>query len=258
LILLILVLLAVFAPLIAPYDPLKTSLLQTRKPPSLEHIFGTDELGRDLFSRILFGAQVTLLVGFSAVLLGSLFGAAIGALSAYAGHSVDFVVQRLADMLMAFPPLVLALAALSVLGPTQINATLVIGAVLAPGTNRVIRAATLVVKEKPYIDSARVIGASNGRILWRYVLPNILAPIIVIASVQLGNAIIVQASLAFLGLGPPPPTPSWGGMLSGAGRTYIEQAPWLAIFPGAAICLVVFAFNLLGDAVRDLLDPRLS
>ena len=253
---------AALAPLIAPYDPYRFNLnergLPIRlHPPDAKFLFGTDTHGRDMLSRIIYGARVSLIVGFLSVAIGTLAGTLIGLVSGYWEGSIDQALQRLVDTLMAFPGIVLALAVLSVLGQSLLNIILVIGLVIAPGASRVVRGTVLSVKHNTYVDAARAAGASSWRIILWHILPNVFAPILIIASVWLGNAIVIEAALSFLGLGTPPPTPTWGGMLSGEGRRSLETAPYLAIFPGLAISIVVLAFNMFGDAVRDLLDPRL-
>lgn len=255
-ILLVVVFMAVFADLIAPYgqnDQLGRALLF----PSSAHWMGTDELGRDLLTRIIFGARISLEVGLIVVFLGTLNGSFWGVLSGYFGGWVDHLVQRVMDALMAIPLLVLALAIVATLGPSITNVILALAVASTPRSNRVVRGTVVSVKQNQYIDAARAVGCSDRRILFLHILPNAIAPIIVIASVTLGGVIIAEASLSFLGLGTPPPTPSWGGMLSQSGRSNLENAPWLAVFPGIAISLTVLAFNLFGDALRDILDPRL-
>jgi peptide/nickel transport system permease protein len=253
---------AILAPVLAPYDPYTLNLnergLPVRmQPPSAEFFFGTDPLGRDVFSRIIYGSRVSLMVGFAAVALGTFFGTLIGLTSGFWEGKVDQTLQRAVDTCMAVPGIVLALAVVSVLGQSLTNIILVIALVIAPGTSRVVRGTVLSVKQNTYIDAAYAAGASSWRLVLRHILPNVFAPILIIASVWLGNAIVIEAALSFLGLGTPPPTPTWGGMLSGEGRRNLETAPYLAIFPGLAISIVVLAFNMLGDALRDLLDPRL-
>ena len=262
LILCALVVVAICAPLIAPYNPYKFNLNERglpirMQPPSATFLFGTDPLGRDVLSRIVYGSRVSLIVGFASVTLGTLFGTLIGLASGYWEGRIDQTLQRAVDTTMAIPGIVLALAVVSVLGQSLTNIILVISLVIAPGASRVVRGTVFSVKQNAYIDAAYAAGASPWRIVGRHILPNVLAPILVIASVWLGNAIVIEAALSFLGLGTPPPTPTWGGMLSGEGRRNLETAPFLAIFPGLAISIVVLAFNMLGDALRDLLDPRL-
>ena len=259
---LLLILSAVLAPLIAPFDPYDFNLTDQGLPlrqqaPNGEFLFGTDALGRDVLSRIIYGARVSLMVGFLSVALGTTVGTAIGLASGFWGGKVDQVLQRIVDTFMAFPGIVLALAVIAVLGQSLMNIILVIAIVIAPGTSRVIRGAVLAVKENVYVEAARSIGASDLRISIRHVLPNVFAPVIIIATAWVGNAIVIEAALSFLGMGTPPPTPTWGGMLAGEGQRSLENAPWLAIFPGLAISIVVLSFNMLGDALRDVLDPRL-
>jgi ABC-type dipeptide/oligopeptide/nickel transport system permease subunit len=225
--------------------------------PNTEFLFGTDPLGRDVLSRIIHGARISLLVGFLSVALGIAVGTGIGLASGYWEGKVDQVLQRIVDTLMAFPGIVLALAVMAVLGQSLTNIILVIGLVIAPGSSRVVRGTVLSIKHNVYIDASRSVGASDLRIILRHILPNVFAPIIILASVWIGNAIVIEAALSFLGLGTPPPTPSWGGMLAGEGQRNLENAPWLAVFPGVAISITVLAFNMLGDALRDVLDPRL-
>ena len=253
---------ALFAPVLAPRDPHAFNLDERGLPvrmqaPSATFLLGTDPLGRDVLSRIVYGARVSLIVGFASVMIGTLLGTALGLVSGYWEGRLDQVIQRGVDTAMAIPGIVLALAVMSVLGQSLTNIILVIGLVIAPGASRVVRGTVLAVKQQTFIDAAHASGASPGRIVLRHVLPNVFAPVLVIGTVWLGNAIVIEAALSFLGLGTPPPTPTWGGMLSGEGRRNLETAPYLAIFPGLAISIVVLAFNMLGDALRDLLDPRL-
>jgi ABC-type dipeptide/oligopeptide/nickel transport system permease subunit len=257
-----LVVVAILAPVLAPYDPYQFNLSERglpvrMQPPNAKFLFGTDPLGRDVLSRIVYGSRVSLIVGFASVAIGTLLGTLLGLVSGYWEGRVDQVLQRAVDTIMAIPGIVLALAVVSVLGQSLSNIILVIGLVIAPGASRVVRGTVLSVKQTTFIDAAYAAGASPWRIVVRHILPNVFAPILVIASVWLGNAIVIEAALSFLGLGTPPPTPTWGGMLSGEGRRNLETAPYLAIFPGLAISIVVLAFNMLGDALRDLLDPRL-
>jgi peptide/nickel transport system permease protein len=252
----VLVLMAVFAGAIAPYGPYELSL-DTLASPGAYHLMGTDEIGRDMFSRVLYGARVSLYVGLIAVTLGTLGGSLLGMISGYFGGWVDSVLQRLVDIVMAFPGLVLALVVISVLGTGTTKSMVAIAVVLIPGAARVVRGVVLSLKERPFVEAARALGGTHLHILRRHVMVNTVAPVIILISITLGNAILIEASLSFLGLGTPLPKPSWGAMLAGTGRRYMEQAPWLALFPGLAISLTVLAFNLLGDAVRDLLDPRL-
>lgn len=248
---------AALAPWIAthPYD--HTNVRQRLKPPGPQFYLGTDNLGRDIFSRIVYGARVSVTVGFGAVTLSILLATTIGVMSGYFGGTLDVLVQRVVDAWMAFPLVVFLLSAMAVLSPGLVNIILVLGIIPAANSSRVIRSSTLAAKENQYIEAARAVGASHQRILVRHILPNVLAPIIIIATIGLGFTILAEATLSFLGMGVPPPYPSWGEMLSGSGRSYMQKAPWMAIWPGVAISLAVFGFNMLGDALRDLLDPRL-
>ncbi len=248
---------AIFAPFISPYDPVALHYTDRLVAPNLTYFWGTDHLGRDVMSRVIFGTRVSLYVGILAVTLGQTGGGIIGILSGYFGGKLDVAVQRVMDALMAFPTLILGLMLVAALGPSVENIILAIAIVQTPLTARVARAATIAVRGLAFVDAARAIGADDWRIVFRHVLPQTLAPFIVIASIELPHAILVEASLSFLGLGIPPPAPSWGSMLAGEGGQFVTQAPWLAIFPGVAISLTVFAFNMLGDGLRDVLDPRL-
>jgi len=257
-----LVVVAVLAPVLAPRDPNLFNLNERGLPirmqaPSTAFPLGTDPLGRDVLSRIIYGARVSLVVGLASVIIGTLLGTVLGLVSGYWEGTLDHVIQRGVDTTMAIPGIVLALAVMSVLGQSLTNIILVIALVIAPGASRVVRGTVLAVKQHTFVDAPQALGASPGRIVARHILPNVFAPILVIATVWLGNAIVIEAALSFLGLGTPPPTPTWGAMLSGEGRRNLETAPYLAIFPGVAISIVVLAFNMLGDALRDLLDPRL-
>lgn len=249
--------LAVAAPVVAPFDPLEAHFADRFKGPSPAYLLGTDNFGRDLLSRIIWGARVSLVVGFGAVALGHTCGALVGLVSGYLGGTVDILFQRLVDAMMAFPRLIMALVIVAVIGPSLVNVILAIAIVDLPRTARILRASGLAVKQTQYVEAAVAVGASPVRIILLHVMPNCLAPYLIIATAGLGQAIVVEASLSFLGLGIPPPFPSWGGMLSGIGREYLQQAPWIAIFPGVAISLTVYGFNLLGDAIRDVWDPRL-
>jgi len=255
-IMLLFVLAALFAGLITVYDPLATDAALRLAPPSAAHWMGADNFGRDVYSRIAFGARVSLAVGIGATAMGCLFGVALGLVSGYLGGWVDLLVQRLIDILQALPLLVLALVMAAALGPSLQNTIVAIAIPLIPYVARVIRANTLALRELPFVEAARATGMSDLRIALRHVLPNTLAPLIVLATAQLGSAILIEASLSFLGLGIPEPYPSWGRMLSESAAEYVRTAPWLVVFPGLAISLIVFGTNLLGDAVRDLLDPR--
>ncbi len=250
-------LVAIFADVLAPYEFNDTALLRALQRPGATHWFGTDELGRDVYSRVIHGARVSMLVGLAATALSIGLGGLIGIVSGYFGRRVDLVLQRLVDAWMAFPGLVMAIVILALLGPGLWSVILALGVSQAFSQSRTIRSATLVVREQPYIEASLAVGASHWRVLGRHVLPNVVAPIIIVASTFLGFVILVEAAVSFLGYGVPPPRPSWGGMLSATGRVYMIRAPWLSIFPGLALSLAVFGFNVLGDALRDLLDPRL-
>ena len=253
----LLVLTAVFAPLLAPYDPEKIIRGARLVRPDGRFLLGTDELGRDVLSRMIYGARISLEVGLVSVAVSTTLGSIFGVVSGYFGGATDLVIQRFMDMVMAFPALVLALAIISVLGPDIVNVMLAIALVATPATSRVVRGATMSVRENAFVEAAMAAGCSHPRIILRHILPNVMAPIIVVATVSIGTAILTEAALSFLGLGTPPPAPSWGNMINGSSRTYLMLAPWIAIFPGVAITVAVLAFNLLGDALRDVLDPRL-
>jgi peptide/nickel transport system permease protein len=257
LIVLALIIVATLAPWIAPYDPYKLNAAELLVAPNWSHWMGTDEFGRDILSRIIWGARTSLTVGLLAVGLGTTTGAALGLVSGYLGGRADYIIQRCMDVLMAFPGLILALAMVAALGPSITNVVLALSITILPGPSRVLRASAIGLRELPFIDAARNLGYSNTRIVFRHILPNCVAPYIIIATSALGGAILSEAGLSFLGLGTPPPSPSWGSMLSGAAQRSMYEAPWLAIFPGLAITIVLFGFNFLGDALRDLLDPRL-
>jgi peptide/nickel transport system permease protein len=256
-IILLIVFTAIFADVLAPYDPLFTHPEIRLAPPSWQHPFGTDDIGRDVFSRIIYGARISLWVGLLAVGIGTLAGTIIGLICGYWEGRLDLILQRFMDALMAIPGLILALAIVSVLKPNTTNAMLAIAVVIIPGNSRIVRGAVLSAKQNPYVESARALGCGHLRIITSHILPNVTAPILIIASIWLGNAIFIEASLSFLGLGTQPPNPSWGLMLSSTGRAFMEQAPWLAIFPGLAISLAVLGFNLFGDTLRDIWDPKL-
>jgi len=256
-VILALILVAILADLLAPYDPIKTSPKSRLVPPSRQYLMGGDHLGRDIFSNIIHGARLSLFVGIVSVMVGTMTGSLIGTASGYLGGKVDFGAQRFIDTLMAFPTLVLAIAIVSFLGSNVINVLFAIGITIIPTTSRVVRGSVLSVKENQYVEAARAIGCGPLRIMGMHVLPNVMAPIIILASIALGGAILAEASLSFLGLGVPPPAASWGRMLGGESIRFMAEAPWILVFPGLAITIVVLAFNLLGDTVRDVLDPRL-
>jgi peptide/nickel transport system permease protein len=249
--------LALLAGRVAPYGYDEVDVFSRLKPPSEAHWLGTDNLGRDLLSRVIYGARVSMAVGFGGVALGLLLGTAVGLVSGYFGGRLDLVLQRVVDAFMCFPLLLVALTIMALLGPGLGNVILTLGLVLGVRDSRVIRSAVLSVKAHLYLEAARALGAAHAAMIGRHVLPNILAPIIILGTVNLGAIILTEAALSFLGFGVPPPRPSWGGMLSGAGLVHMLRAPWLALWPGVALSLAVFGANMLGDALRDLLDPRL-
>jgi peptide/nickel transport system permease protein len=252
----IFVLTAIFANVIAPMDPTATDAKSSLALPGDRFWLGADFMGRDMFSRIVFGARISLAVGAGATLIGGLLGVTIGLMSGYLGGPFDLLMQRLMDIMQSLPLLVMALVMAAALGPSLENTIIAIAIPLVPSYGRVVRASTLSLREQPFVEAARAVGMGELRIAVRHVLPNTLAPLIVLATAQLGSAILVEASLSFLGLGIPEPYPSWGRMLSESAAEYVRTAPWLVIFPGVAISMTVFGTNLLGDALRDILDPR--
>jgi peptide/nickel transport system permease protein len=249
------ILLAVFAAFIAPQDPIATSWGAIRKPPSAEHWFGTDEIGRDVLSRVIWGTQASLLAGVMSVSISLLLGVPIGLAAGFIGGGVDALISRITDAFLACPFLILAIALAAFLGPSLSNAMIAIGVSATPIFVRLTRAQVLNIKVEDYIEAARAVGNPPWRIALRHVLPNIVAPLIVQATLAIAGAVIAEASLSFLGLGQQPPAPSWGSMLNTA-KNYVDNAPWMAIWPGLSIFLLVLAFNLLGDGLRDALDPR--
>ncbi|MBV9172076.1 MAG: ABC transporter permease [Chloroflexi bacterium] len=253
----LLIVCAVAAPLLAPYDPNEQDYAAITDAPSAAHVLGTDDLGRDVLSRIIYGSRVSLEVGLIAVGIAILVGVTLGLISGYAGGALDDVVMRLVDAIQAFPGLILALAITAALGPNIANAMLAIGFVATPGIARLTRGQTLSVREREFVLAARVCGASPAGIVGKHIWPNVTAPIIVQATLLMGTAIVTEASLSFLGVGVQPPTPSWGAMLR-TGSQYLEVAPWIAIAPGVAIFVTVLAFNFVGDGLRRALDPRLA
>jgi peptide/nickel transport system permease protein len=246
---------AIFADWIAPYA--YDQAVARMKPPSQQFWLGTDNLGRDIWSRVVFGARISVTVGFATVALATFLATLVGVSSAYLGGAYDITVQRLVDAWQSFPGLVIILSLMAVLGPGLLNLILALSVLGAAGASRVIRGATLSVMQHPYVEAARAMGAGHVRIVVRYLLPNVMATIIVLATIGLGTVILVESALSFLGFGVPPPYPSWGGMVAGSGRSFMYHAPWMVLCPGAAISLAVFGFNMLGDALRDVLDPRL-
>ena len=256
-IILLMALTALFADALAPYNPYEINQLLQFKAPSLQHWLGTDEFGRDMLTRLIYGARIALFIGLVAAFVGSTAGAILGVFSAYMGGKVDLIMQRIMDVMLAFPLLILALAIVSVLGRSIPNVVLAIAIPIIPRTTRIVRSSALSVKENVFVEAARAVGSQHWRVMARHILPNVMAPYLIMLTAQLGNAILVEASLSFLGLGTAEPTPSWGLMLSGSAASYAEKAPWVAIFPGLAITLAVFGFNLFGDSLRDALDPKL-
>ncbi len=249
--------LGLFAGWLAPYDYDEADMFARLRPSSAAHWLGTDNLGRDLLSRVIHGARVSMAVGFGAVALGLAGATLVGLLSGYFGGRVDIAVQRLVDAFMCFPLLLVALTIMALIGPGLGNVILALGLVIAVRDSRVIRSSVLAVKANLYVEAARALGVGHGAMLRRHIVPNIFAPLMILATVNIGAVILIEAALSFLGFGVPPPRPSWGGMLSGAGLVHMLRAPWLALWPGVALSLTVFGANMLGDALRDLLDPRL-
>jgi peptide/nickel transport system permease protein len=255
--LLLFVLIALLAPALATHDPDLNDYRARIKPPSAQHWFGTDNFGRDIYSRVIYGTQISIYVGVLSTLLGTSVGALIGLFSGFVGGRTDQFIQRLADIMFTIPPLVLAMVIATLLGPSLINVIIAIAIPRLPTTNRVIRSAVLAAKENLYVEASRAIGCGNQRIMLRHLLPNVTAPYIVVATANLAGAILTETTLSFLGMGVPPPAPSWGRMLSVEGMRYFETATWMAIFPGIFISATVFSANLFSDALRDMLDPKL-
>ena len=249
--------LAFFADSLAPYGYDEADMFARLKPSSPSHWLGTDNLGRDLLSRLIHGARVSMAVGFGAVALGLAGATLVGMLSGYFGGRVDIAVQRVVDAFMCFPLLLVALTIMALIGPGLGNVILALGLLIAVRDSRVVRSSVLTVKSHLYVEAARALGVGHGAMLLRHITPNIFAPLVILATVNIGSVILIEAALSFLGFGVPPPRPSWGGMLSGAGLVHMLRAPWLALWPGVALSLTVFGANMLGDALRDLLDPRL-
>lgn len=248
---------AIFAPIIAPYPYDAIDLPEMLKPPSLQNLFGTDEFGRDIFSRIVYGTRVSLKVGFIAVGISMIIGITLGALAGYYGGVVDYIIGGITDIAWSFPVSLLAIALVAALGPSLSNLIFAVALVSWSSYTRLIRGQFLSLREEEFIEAAKVLGMSDMRIIFKHMLPNAIAPIIVLTTMEVPKAIIVESSLSFLGLGAQPPTPSWGSIMS-AGRSYILEAPWISFFPGIAMILLVLGFNLFGDALRDTLDPRLK
>ncbi|UFT98492.1 ABC transporter permease [Radiobacillus kanasensis] len=253
----LLIVIAIFAPLVATHSPIEQDMINRYQAPSGEHWLGTDALGRDIFSRIVYGTRISIQVGLIAVGISAIVGILLGGIAGYFGKWPDLIIMRFIDIMMAFPSILLAIAMVAVLGANLTNTMIAVGIVGIPQFARIVRSTVLSVKETEYIEAARAIGAKNNRILFSHVLPNCLAPIIVQATLSVGTAILDAAGLSFLGLGAQPPTPEWGAMLSD-GRAALQSAPWVIMFPGLAIFLVVLGFNLFGDGLRDALDPKLK
>ncbi|MDP2920006.1 MAG: ABC transporter permease [Dehalococcoidia bacterium] len=253
----ILILLGIFANFLAPYGYNQLLPGKSIKPPSAEHLLGTDNLGRDMLSRMLYGARLSVIVAFSATTLSIVISVLLGLTTGYSGGSYDLLMQRFVDAWMAFPGLIILIVAVSLIGAGVWQIVIVLGLQFGIAGSRIIRGAVVATKENIYISAAKSIGATGPRILYQHIMPNIMAPIIILFTTRLGAVVLSEASLSFLGLGIPPPAPSWGGMLSGSGRSYMFLAPWLAIWPGLALTIVVYGVNVFGDAMRDLLDPRL-
>ena len=248
---------ALAASLVATHDPKGIDTLNQLEGPSWGHFFGTDQLGRDIYSRVVWGARTSLTIGFATVAIGTALAVVMGTLSAYLGGWFDMLFQRVVDAIMALPGLILIITVVAFVGPGMVNLIFILAVLVAPGSSRVVRGSVLTTQENQYVEAARALGANDLRIVMRHILPNIMAPIIIIATLGLGTIILAEAGLSFLGFGVPEPTASWGRMLSIDGRRWMQTAPWIAIFPGIAITLAVFGFNMLGDALRDVLDPRL-
>ena len=251
------VVVAVLAPMLAPYSPTAIEVAEKFTPPFSKQILGTDELGRDVLSRLIFGARISMSVSLLSVGIAISAGTLIGIFSAYSGGKTDLAIQRLVDTMMAFPAIIMALALMAALGASQTNVIVALVVILLPGAVRVVRSQVLSIKEQDYTLAARAIGAGSTRIMLRHILPNVMATYIVLSTITLGYAIVVEASLSFLGVGIPPDIPSWGGMLNLGATTYIDVSPWLSVFPGITIAVIVFSVNLLGDSLRDVLDPKL-
>lgn len=250
-------LIGTLAPFIAPYDPVEVAFPNMLLPPSSDYLMGTDQFGRDIFSRLLFGAQTALFVSFTASFTGSTIGLVLGVTSAYIGGRFDLFIQRGIDVFQAFPLIIMALVIVSIFGSSVQNVIIAITIPFIPDCARVVRSTALALREIPFIDAARANGFSNARIILRHMAPNVMAPYLIMVTTFAGHAILIEASLSYLGLGVQEPTPAWGLMLQGGAEEYAESAPWVAIWPGVAISLAVFGFNMFGDAVRDILDPKL-
>ncbi|MGB3067812.1 MAG: ABC transporter permease [Ottowia sp.] len=247
-----------FANLLAPYGMNEVQMGVRLQPPSWAHPFGTDNLGRDMLSRCIYGARISVIIGLVVAAIASAISAVVGIVSGYFGGKIDLVIQRIVDAWMSFPGLIVLIVAASVFGSGMIQIIITLGLLIGIGGSRIVRGAVVSVREHMYIHAASSIGVSPFRILWRHVLPNVIPPLIVLFTSAVGTAILAESGLSFLGLGVPPPAPTWGGMLSGNGRTFMLQGPWLALAPGLCLTLVVYATNVFGDALRDILDPRMN
>ena len=248
---------SVFAPILTPYDPEANSFEHMLTEPNLQFLLGTDQFGRDILSRIIYGARTALFVGFTAAFIGATTGLVLGVASAFFGGKFDLIFQRIMDIFMSFPLIIMALAVVAIFGTGVQNVIIAITIPFIPRCARVVRSSALAIREIPYIDAARANGFSNTRIILRHMVPNVMAPYLIMITAFVGQAILLEASLSYLGLGVQEPTPAWGLMLQGGAEEYVESAPWVAVWPGVAISLAVFGFNLFGDAVRDTLDPKL-
>jgi peptide/nickel transport system permease protein len=256
-IIILLILVAVMAPVLAPYSPFKQNILARYKAPSSEHLLGTDEMGRDILSRIIYGSRISLQVGLVSVALALVFGVSFGLIAGYYGGKLDMLIMRFMDIMLAFPSILLAIGIVAILGPQLKNAMLAIGIINVPRFARIVRSSVISIKESEYISAARALGAGDLRIVFKHLLPNAMAPLIVQTTLSIATAILEAAALSFLGLGAQPPSPEWGAMLSDA-RSSLQRAPWVATFPGLAIIFGVLGFNLLGDGLRDALDPKMK
>jgi peptide/nickel transport system permease protein len=257
LIVIVMIIMAVFADWLTFYNPTANDFSVMHEAPSAAHWLGTDQFGRDVYARIVYGARTALLVGFASAFIGGTIGLVLGVGSAYFGGRVDLIFQRVMDVFMAFPLIIMALSVVSIFGTGALNVIIAITIPFIPRAARVVRSSALAIREIPYIDAARTCGFSHARIILRHMVPNVMAPYLIIMTAAVGQAILIEASLSYLGLGVQEPTPAWGLMLRGGAEEYAESAPWMAIFPGLAISLAVFGFNLFGDALRDALDPKL-
>ena len=254
----VMILMAAFADLVTVYDPTRNNFGAMLEPPDADYWLGTDQFGRDLYTRIVYGARTALLVGFFSAFVGATIGLILGVASAYFGGRFDLLFQRVMDVLMAFPLIILALAVVSIFGTGTFNVILAITIPFIPRCARVVRSSALAVREMPYIDAARACGFGHTRIVLRHMVPNVMAPYLIMMTAFVGQAILIEASLSFLGLGVQEPVPAWGLMLRGGAQDYAESAPWVAVYPGIAISLAVFGFNLFGDSLRDWLDPKMK